>query len=148
VLDFGLEAAVEWLADESARRHGVPVSTQLSLPLRPLPPELGIGVFRVLQEALNNAGRHAAAKRVEVQLSATPDELVLEVSDDGRGFDPRRARTWRTFALIGMRERALAMGGSLRVHSQPGTGTRVVLRLPLPPVAAAPFTPPTHTDRG
>jgi signal transduction histidine kinase len=84
-------------------------------------------LYRVAQEALTNARRHARADRVEVLLRCTDAAAVLEVSDNGRGFAVEAANG---SGLPGMRERLAALGGSVRVESAPGTGTRVVAELP------------------
>jgi signal transduction histidine kinase len=101
-----------------------------------VPKEIGVAVFRILQESLNNATRHADAEQIVVTLDLQPGQLRLEVSDDGVGFDPpAHFGTYvadRHLGLVAMRERARGIGGKLRVESQPGRGTRVVLEVPLP----------------
>jgi signal transduction histidine kinase len=84
-------------------------------------------LYRVAQEALTNARRHAGADRVEVLLRCTDAAAVLEVSDNGRGFAVEAATG---SGLPGMRERLAALGGSVRVESAPGAGTRIVAELP------------------
>ncbi len=97
---------------------------------RPLPPRVETGLYRICQEALNNAARHAAADRVTVLLTLTPEEARLRVEDDGRGFDPSLVPPGR-HGLSGMRERARLLGGSLGISSTPGGGTRVEAKVPL-----------------
>jgi PAS domain S-box-containing protein len=130
VLDFGLPAAVEWLVEDFRTRHGVALFLENGLGESPLPGEVANTIFRCLQEALTNVARHAGASRVTVRLFADADDLVLEVEDDGAGFDPAEVRGRRAFGLMGMRERALALGGRLRVDSLPEAGTHLVLRVP------------------
>ena len=89
-----------------------------------------MALFRIAQEALNNVLKHAQAKSVRINVSATDEELVLDVHDDGRGFDPRAARRGR-WGMTTMRERAEAAGGQLHVDATPGQGTRIHARVPL-----------------
>src|SRR5918993_3376012 len=95
-----------------------------------LPEEVCKGVLLVVREALVNARRHSSARRVRVALGATEEELVVEVSDDGVGFDPRQST--QSVGLGAMRERAALMSGRLEVFSEPDEGTRVRLRVPRP----------------
>ena len=87
-----------------------------------------VELLRVVQEALTNARRHSGARRVEVKLGAEDGEILVEVADDGRGFDPHSIRTG--VGLSAMRERAEGMGGALAVHGRPGEGTAVRVRIP------------------
>jgi signal transduction histidine kinase len=98
---------------------------------RPLPQAAQNGLFRIAQEALTNAIKHADPRRVDLQLAYEPDTVVLSVIDDGCGFEEARAADGRTghFGLLGMRERARALGGELVITSRPGRGTAVILRL-------------------
>jgi PAS domain S-box-containing protein len=95
-----------------------------------LPEEVKTELLRILQEALTNARRHSASRHVWVTLRLDGDEVMVEVVDDGRGFDPEAARGG--VGLAGMRERALALGGRLEVESQPGEGTKVQFKASLP----------------
>jgi signal transduction histidine kinase len=85
--------------------------------------------LRVLLEALNNVGKHARAENVTLRLAREHGVIRLEVSDDGRGFDPERPR--EGYGLLGMAERTQLLGGSLRLSSEPGAGTAVSVTLPL-----------------
>jgi len=93
----------------------------------------------IVQEALANVRKHAGARSARVAIAAEDGELVVEVEDDGRGFDvEHRHRTgWPHFGLQTMRERAEAIGGRLELVSAPGEGTRIVVRVPLEHVSAA-----------
>jgi PAS domain S-box-containing protein len=95
-----------------------------------LPKEVCKDVLLVVREALANARRHSAARRVRVALDATDEEIRVEVSDDGAGFDPRQSA--EGVGLSAMRERSAALGGKLEVSSEPGKGTTVRLRFPVP----------------
>ncbi len=124
---LGLAAALRALAREVTAR-GLPVEVYLEDVA--LPDGSAIGLYRISQEALNNAWRHAAASQAVVTLVREGDGLVLTVADDGHGFDP--ASTWGregSLGLLGMSERAQAIGGHLALESAPGEGTRVTVRL-------------------
>ena len=93
-----------------------------------------IGLYRIVQEALSNAARHANAKSITVCVSFTEQELLLQVSDDGQGFTrPDRLSALIQdghFGLMGMQERAELIGAQLQIHSSPGQGTTVEIHLP------------------
>jgi two-component system, NarL family, sensor kinase len=97
---------------------------------RPLPPRVEAALYRICQEALRNVARHAGAGRVTVRLTATPERVRLVVEDDGRGFDASGVPEDR-HGLVGMRERAEMLGGTLEVRSSPGAGTRIEATVPL-----------------
>jgi signal transduction histidine kinase len=110
--------------------RGLEISLEMGedLPSTPLG-DVGTQVFRILQEALTNARRHSGARRVSVTLKLEGEDLVAEVSDDGQGFGPG---TVPGVGQSSMRERATLIGGELEIESQPGQGTSVRLRVPLP----------------
>ena len=130
--EYGLAAALGWHAEEFSRRTGVQVTVTDRTPdaAKGARPEAAVALFRIAQEALNNVLKHAQAKSVRINVSATDEELVLDVHDDGRGFDPRAARRGR-WGMTTMRERAEAAGGQLHVDATPGQGTRIHARVPL-----------------
>ena len=88
-----------------------------------------VKLFRVLQECLSNAAKHAAAKGVQVKLAFEPDRILLSVRDDGKGFDPAHTPAGH-YGLLNMRERAMKLGGQLIVDSAPGAGTALSFSLP------------------
>ncbi len=92
--------------------------------------DVALALFRVMQEALTNAMTHSAARRVSVSLDGIDDEIRLDVSDDGVGFDPDAAMKGPGLGLIGMRERLMAVGGECEISSRPGGGTRILARVP------------------
>ena len=102
-----------------------------------LPPAVEVGMYRIAQQALANAARHAQAGRVVMRLSRSEDALELSVGDDGTGFDLAAVPAGR-FGLVGMTERARLLGGTAMVESAPGAGTRVSVRVPLRPSADQP----------
>ncbi len=125
--DLGLAAAVRWYADRTARLSGIPVSIDVRLPdMRPSS-EVEVACFRICQEALTNAVKHAAATRITVTLRLAAAGILLQVQDDGRGFDAAAgvSASVRGFGLLGMTERAALAGGRVEIVSAPGAGTRV-----------------------
>ncbi len=100
-----------------------------------LAPSVVLEVYRIAQESLSNATRHAAATRIRLSLTRRSDGVTVVVEDDGIGFDPRSADP-RRIGLAGMHERAAAIGAALSVESEPGRGTRV--RLFVPPSTQSP----------
>jgi signal transduction histidine kinase len=85
----------------------------------------------MLQETLTNVARHAGAARVDITFTVGTVDLTLEVRDDGRGITPAETAGNRSLGLVGLRERAIACGGTLAIQGTPGRGTRVLIRLPL-----------------
>jgi signal transduction histidine kinase/ligand-binding sensor domain-containing protein len=129
-LDGGLEVALAWLASEFERHVQVPCDVHVDDDLRRLPPDAATLIFRIAQESLSNIRRHAAAGRVHLELLALEGQCELSVEDDGRGFDVGAARSG--YGILGMEERARALGGTLVLDSAPGHGTTVKLRFPWP----------------
>jgi PAS domain S-box-containing protein len=129
-LDAGISAAVEWLAAEFSR--GTEVTYSLSVPDEnlPLAEERAIALFRIVQEALTNVARHAHARHVHVKLERAGEDCLLEIRDDGCGFDPVAIRK-RSFGLAGMKERMLMLGGKIDIVSTPGKGTTIKVELPI-----------------
>ncbi|HEY3365374.1 MAG TPA: sensor histidine kinase [Symbiobacteriaceae bacterium] len=98
--------------------------------------EVGAQVYRVVKEGLTNIQRHAQASQAAVRLTATPEHIQLEITDDGVGFDPDAIPTGH-YGLLGLRERTGLLGGTLMIDSRPGTGTRIQVTLPAAPGALA-----------
>lgn len=134
--DVGLPAAVRIYAERFAKRSDIRVDLEC-------PPELGLrspvaeaSLFRVIQEALTNVAKHAGAACVRVTMERTPEGLVLDIVDDGDGFDPSIRDTGevhRGFGILSMRERVEAMNGTFALRSAAGQGTRVHVEVPLTP---------------
>ncbi len=131
--DLGLYPALEWYCRRQQERSGLRVTLAAAPELGRVPEMLETTAFRVVQEAVNNALQHAAGKEVTVAVGREGNCLVAEVGDDGKGFDAGTAMDGtRGFGLSAMRERVSLAGGDLEVRSDPGAGTRIVARLPLP----------------
>ncbi|MGH9631721.1 MAG: sensor histidine kinase [Bryobacteraceae bacterium] len=132
--DLGLGPALQWQAEDFMRRTKVPCDFEEQGLLDSLPDAVKTCVYRVTQEALHNAEKHARASHLRVAVVQSDHRLTVEVEDNGIGFGPRAnadSPVSMHFGLLGMRERAAGLGGTLTVDSRPGKGTRVRLWLPL-----------------
>lgn len=129
-LDMGLIPAIEWLCSEFARRFQV--RCELSAPEAiDLDESRAVVVFRIVQESLTNISRYALASAVNISIGLRNDELGVEIRDNGQGFDVLAASQKKSFGLLGMRERAIALGGRVDVISGPGQGTVIGVTIPL-----------------
>jgi PAS domain S-box-containing protein len=128
--ELGLRAAIEWHAEDFAKRLGVRFTLNIG-PIGTIPEAAGIAIFRAFQEMLTNVARHARASRVKVTLQQSTSELLLQVEDNGRGIPPGRLSGAQSFGLLGMRERAWMVGGQLEILSTEGQGTTVKLIVPM-----------------
>ncbi|MCC6767026.1 MAG: PAS domain S-box protein [Deltaproteobacteria bacterium] len=127
--EVGLAGSLRSLVDGMTSPR-LAVTIDLETPIPRLDEETEVSVYRIAQEALTNAVRHAGARAIVIALAAVDGTLVLRVRDDGHGFDPA-AKPAAALGLASMEERALALGGRLDVRSEPGAGTTVTLRSPL-----------------
>ena len=128
--DLGLAAAIEWQAQDFQERYGIECQLDVQTENLVLDGEHSTAVFRIFQETLTNVARHSGATRVSVILKNTEQELVLEVRDNGRGFEVGTGKNKKSIGLLGMKERAMIMGGTCEVSGHPGHGTIVTLRVP------------------
>ena len=132
VLDeLGLEAAVEWQAREFQHRTGIACGTTIRPRNLGLSPEQSTALFRILQEILTNVARHAHATNVDIRLEQFGEEVSLQVGDNGRGISSVEQSGPKSFGLLGMRLRAQQQGGSFDIRSTSGTGTTVIVSIPL-----------------
>jgi two-component system sensor histidine kinase UhpB len=137
VLDFGIVSAIEWQLQRY--RQNTDIAYELNVPDEdiPLSPDGAITVFRIVQEALTNVTKHAHAKRVKVALALNQNDLLVTITDNGQGFHPEQGKNGKPgFGLLGMAERAAALGGELTVQPAKRRGTQVSLRIPLPATPA------------
>ena len=134
--DLGLAPAIEWVVQNFQQRNHVPCELELDEALELQEPH-ATAVFRIVQEALANVAKHAQAKKVRVKVALEGREIVLAVEDDGVGFRPSAPRKPQSLGLAGLRERAYLLQGSVQVTSEPGHGSRVEARIPLPEPGAA-----------
>jgi PAS domain S-box-containing protein len=131
VLDnLGLVDALEWYTADFERRTGIACLFEHGDILH-IPETVATAAYRITQEALTNAARHAAATRVFVILQNTKNILKLTAVDDGCGFNPNQVSEMEALGLVGMRERAALVGGVLDVQSDAGKGTRVIFKVPI-----------------
>jgi signal transduction histidine kinase len=128
--DLGLGSAVQWQARQFSKHSGVPVNVQIEGALAQLPDRHRTCVYRLVQEALTNCGRHAKAHTIGVSIRLLGDRLLVEVRDDGLGFDQSSIRG-RGLGLLGMQERVKELGGTVTLKSQPGKGTSLFAAIPL-----------------
>lgn len=133
--DLGLDVALGWLARTLGERSQLTIEYSSTLGEQRLSADIETLVFRVTQESLTNVIRHSGADEAQVRLTRAGNLLRLQVSDDGRGFDPadlnNPERAGESLGVRGMRDRAELFGGRLEIHSAPGEGTRVMLVVPL-----------------
>ena len=129
---LGAAAAIRGFCHEFSRQHEVSIDfTENDVP-RHLPKDISLCLFRVTQEALHNAVKYSGVSEFAVELIATADEIQLIVRDEGKGFDVEEAKATRGLGLVSMQERVHLVHGSLGVESEPGTGTSVLVVVPLP----------------
>jgi signal transduction histidine kinase len=126
--ELGLASAVEWYLSTAEKQLGVQVAYRREGAAVPIDAAVAIHVYRVLQEALNNAARHSGARSAQVILRFEPAAVALEIADHGRGIAPGGRRG---LGLVAMRERAELVGGTIEFSEPPGGGTVVRLRVPL-----------------
>jgi signal transduction histidine kinase/ligand-binding sensor domain-containing protein len=130
--DAGLPHALQAYCDEFSTSSGIPVSCEADENVRELSRGTALALFRIVQEALGNAAKHAGAKRVSVRLGRADGSVALEVSDDGVGIDESRLTTSssRGLGLVMMRERASQLNGTFELASSPGRGTTIKVVVP------------------
>ena len=129
--DLGLVPAAEWLVQKFTERTGIPCELDIGAPDLELEDPHASAVFRILQESLTNAARHAQASRVEVTIGSSDGVVALTVRDNGRGFSPQQPRKPGSYGLMGLRERAYLLGGEVNIASEPDRGTTIEVRIPL-----------------
>jgi PAS domain S-box-containing protein len=128
--DLGLVAAVEWAAEEFEARTGIKCRLDLPDGDIAIDTDRTTAIFRIFQETLTNITRHAEATQVNVRLGREDGNIVLEVRDDGRGIAEEQLSTGGSLGILGMRERALLLGGELTIRGAPGRGTIVRVLIP------------------
>jgi PAS domain S-box-containing protein len=127
--DLGLSAAIEWQTQEFETRTGIECALRLSVARDAIDQDRATAVFRIFQEALTNVARHAEAQHVEIALRLEGSQLLLDVRDDGKGVLQEQLSSPRSLGVVGMRERAGALGGRVTVKPGEPTGTCVSLRM-------------------
>ncbi|UVE56731.1 sensor histidine kinase [Burkholderia sp. EMB26] len=135
--DLGFAAAMQWLVEDFRHRHGIACALHVEPPELQLDEPYATAVFRIAQEALANVARHAAASHANVELVCGGEAIALTIRDDGAGFDPAVPRKSSSFGLVGLRERAYLVGGTLRIATTLGEGTTVEVEIPRVPTPVA-----------
>lgn len=130
-LEAGLGEAVDELRQEFEATSSVRFQVQMRLPARALPDSVSVAAYRIIQECVTNAIRHARPKQISIVAAAHGEALSIEVRDDGAGFDPGTRAARGRLGIAGMRHRVEALGGTLEVDSIRDAGTRVIALLPL-----------------
>lgn len=131
ILDnLGAVAAIEWAAEEFEARTGTKCRLNLPQEAVAIDPERATALFRIFQETLTNVARHANASELDVRLARDNGNLLLEVHDNGKGINEERISKGTSLGILGMRERALLLGGELTISGEPGKGTTVRVRIP------------------
>ncbi|HXJ38874.1 MAG TPA: histidine kinase [Bryobacteraceae bacterium] len=125
--DLGLIPALKWQAREVSKRTNMDVTVSTELESDQLPDEYKTCIYRIVQEALHNSSRHAAATTVRVRVQQRPESLVLSIQDDGRGFDVAQSKG---MGLLGIEERAAQLGGATHIQTGVGIGTLLTIELP------------------
>lgn len=128
--DLGLVAALEYLGDEAEKQMGLRVALRIIGEARRLDSYIETSLYRIAQEALTNTARHSGVSQNLIQISYEKEQVALVISDQGKGFsvDQEKGSGW---GLLGMRERADAIGATLIIHGMPGEGTMLQLVLEL-----------------
>lgn len=129
--DLGLVAAIEWQLQDFQSRTGIKGNFTSRLREGQLDRELSTALFRIFQETLTNIARHASADKVRISVEQKDGDLLLQVSDNGRGISEDKISDPTSLGLLGMRERALLLGGEVRIRGGRGKGTTVAVRVPL-----------------
>ena len=128
--DLGLEPALKWQARQFTRHAGVPVKLTITGGVDSFSDELRTCIYRVVQEALTNAGRHAHAKTIRLTVAGGAENITVAIDDDGVGFIREMPRK-RGLGLLGMEERVRELNGTIDIKSQPGSGTRIRISFPV-----------------
>lgn len=130
---LGLNVALATMCTDSSRHLGIPIQT--SVTTVQLPPDTELGIYRIVQEAFTNIGKYAEATQVSVKLQQTETEILLDIKDNGHGFDMASLLPGQ-HGLGGMRFRVESLSGKMTLHSAPGHGVHIAVRLPRQPAAA------------
>lgn len=130
VLDDGITSALEWQVGQFNKRSGIPCALSVDAKDPDLDPGQATTIFRIVQESLTNVMRHSSAQHASVRLAQEGDHCLLEIQDDGAGFDPGKPGK-KTFGLMGIRERAMVLDGKIDIESAPQQGTKISIRIPL-----------------
>lgn len=130
ILDLDICSALQWLGQGFSNTYGVPCRVNVPPGICKVDDGLSVALFRIAQESLNNVVKHAGATQVSLTLQEAPKYIVLEVQDNGRGFDPVQSARKKTFGILGIKERVEMLKGRLQIDSAVGQGARVHVEIP------------------
>lgn len=129
--DLGLVAALEWQSLEFEKRTGIKSKFLAIVPDLEIDKKTSTGLFRIYQESLTNVARHSFATEVMATLKFEKGSIILTIIDNGRGFLTTGIENKKTLGILGMRERAIMMGGEYDIQSTPGRGTSIIVKVPV-----------------
>lgn len=129
--DYGLLEALLWQAQQFTANTHIPVAMTASESDMKIPEEISTCIFRIFQEALTNITRYAKATQVKVSLDIDSDSVLLNIEDNGLGFDTELTKTKKSFGILGMKERVASLNGRFDLSSVPGNGTRISIHIPI-----------------
>ena len=129
---LGLTAAIESLCSGSFKQGGLQIKFSHRRVPHDVPADIALCLYRVVQEALHNVAKHSGSAEAHVRLAGTDSSVGLTVVDKGSGFDPETAERKGGLGLVSMRERVRLVSGALTIKSEPGRGTEIFVKVPLP----------------
>jgi signal transduction histidine kinase len=129
--DFGIIAAIEWQVEEFQKRAEINCAVTIDIQETILDKKQSTAIFRIVQESITNISRHARATKAKLTMKNINNELALEVRDNGIGITDKQVDNLKALGLIGMRERAYALGGELKISGVKGKGTTVSVSIPI-----------------
>lgn len=130
--DLGLVATLEWYCNDFSKRTGIRTNFIPGVVEDKFSKNIDICLFRIFQESLTNVARHAEARKIDVSLVRQDKQLILMIEDDGKGLDLDSINNRKTLGIMGMKERAMMIGGFYNIYSTPGKGTIVEVTVPVP----------------
>jgi len=128
--DLGLDAAIEWHTKEFSQRFGVKINLDLNHTIE-ISPDASLTVFRIMQESLTNIARHSKATHVDIKFEETDGQINFRISDNGIGITEDEIKSKKSFGLIGMKERAASLGGTIEISYKKDIGTTILLTFPV-----------------
>ncbi len=147
VLDLGLVASIEWQLTEFRRRTGITFEFILDDKDLAVADACATTLFRILQESLTNVAKHAEASHIIIELQKQQENLLMRITDNGKGMPPHTQRKRQSFGLVGMEERVLALNGKLIINSAAGEGVSLLIIIPLlSPTSEGYVVPPEPSD--
>jgi len=128
--DLGLEAAIEWYIKEFTQRNGIEIFLDMDSGIT-IPPDDSLTLFRIMQESLTNIARHSGANRVDIRLKNNADTINFRISDNGHGITEEEINSKKSYGIIGIRERAISLGGRCDISGEKDKGMTIDLNFPI-----------------